>query len=410
MNKLFIKKYLFYTIFGILVGLVVGGLDTIFGIVLIQISEIRDKLMPLIALFLPFIGIFITLMYKNFGKNSIKGMNLVFSVANDNKKEEIPRRLIPFVVISTWLTHLFGGSAGREGVAVQIGATFSNSFGKILLKYIDLDWSKEKKIIISTGMAAGFAGLFGTPMAATIFALEVLTLGLLDYTALFPALVASFTAYGTSTFLGLPHFHIDIRSIPEINFKNIVLVVIASLFFSIVGMSFAILLKLFKVKSQKLFSSPVKRIFYGGIIVSVLIILFWNGRYSGLGTNLINQSFGITDGKIYYYDWILKLLLTVLTLSIGFQGGEVTPLFAIGASFGVFIAGFIGLPVMFLAAIGYSAVFGAATNTFLASFLIGIEVFGYKMAPFLFLGCAISYLFSGEVSIYSEQKKMNPKI
>ena len=140
MNKLFIKKYLFYTVFGILVGLVVGGLDTIFGIVLIQISEIRDKLMPLIALFLPFIGIFITLMYKNFGKNSIKGMNLVFSVANDNKKEEIPRRLIPFVVISTWLTHLFGGSAGREGVAVQIGATFSNSFGKILLKYIDLDW------------------------------------------------------------------------------------------------------------------------------------------------------------------------------------------------------------------------------------------------------------------------------
>lgn len=259
-------------------------------------------------------------------------------------------------------------------------------------------------------MAAGFAGLFGTPMAATIFALEVLAFGVVEYTALFPALIAAFTAYAVSTMLGLPHFHVDINVIPEMNIKNVALVVIAAICFSLTGMLFAILLKYFKGKAEMIFKAPLKRIFFGGILVAILVILLWNGRYSGLGTNLIDSSFGIGAGKIYYYDWILKILLTVLTLSIGFQGGEVTPLFAIGASLGFLIAGLLGLPVMFLAAIGYATVFGAATNTFLASFLIGIEIFGYKMAPFLFIACAISYIFSGEISIYSKQKKINAKI
>ena len=410
MNKLNIKKYFFYTLFGVAVGLIVGVLDTLFGIGLIKISEARNKMMPIIAIFLPFAGLLILIMYKKIGKNSIKGMNLIFSVAHDVKDEEIPKRLIPLVMVGTWITHLFGGSAGREGVAVQIGATFSHTFGKYLSKYIDISSAKEKKIIISTGMAAGFAGLFGTPMAATIFALEVLAFGVVEYTALFPALIAAFTAYAVSTMLGLPHFHVDINVIPEMNVKNVALVVIAAICFSLTGMLFAILLKYFKGKAEMIFKAPLKRIFFGGILVAILVILLWNGRYSGLGTNLIDSSFGIGAGKIYYYDWILKILLTVLTLSIGFQGGEVTPLFAIGASLGFFIAGLLGLPVMFLAAIGYATVFGAATNTFLASFLIGIEIFGYKMAPFLFIACAISYIFSGEISIYSKQKKVNAKI
>ena len=132
MNKLNIKKYFFYTLFGVAVGLIVGVLDTLFGIGLIKISEARNKMMPIIAIFLPFAGLLILIMYKKIGKNSIKGMNLVFSVAHDVKDEEIPKRLIPLVMVGTWITHLFGGSAGREGVAVQIGATFSHAFGKYL--------------------------------------------------------------------------------------------------------------------------------------------------------------------------------------------------------------------------------------------------------------------------------------
>ena len=346
-------------------------------------------------------------LYRCYGNGSLKGMSYVFEAAHTDNII-IPKRLIPFSILSTWATHLFGGSAGREGVAVQIGATVANTIGNHIEKNYHINKNKFKKILISTGIAAGFSGLFGTPFAATIFSLEILNMGTIEYQALFPAFLAAYTAFETSEFFKVKHFHFIVTEFPQKNIKEIGFFILSSLVFAFTGYIFAFLLKSFKKNNFILSLNPIKKIFYGGIILAILLYLIHLGRYSGLGTNLINIAF--SKEQLYWYDWIFKILFTVFTLGIGFQGGEVTPIFAIGASLGGVIGSFLGLPIEFLAAIGYCSVFASATNTFLASFLIGIEIFGCNMAGYLFISCAIAYLFSGELSIYEGQKKSHLKI
>lgn len=406
MNKR-INRLLFYLFFSLIVGGVVGVIDAIFSLGLNRIGEIREIYFMKLIYFLPLIGVVIVIFYKKYGKNSSKGMGYVFE-ASEVSKTIIPKRLIPFSIVSTWLTHLFGGSAGREGVAVQIGATVANATGNLFEKKMNMDLESFKRILISSGISAGFAGLFGTPFAATIFSLEVLRMGSIEYNALFPSLTSAYVAYFISGLFNIKHFHYIVTEIPQKNIENIIRFLIASFSFAIVGYIFAVLLK--KMKKSSYFSkiSNEKKIFFGGIVLAILMIFLYKGRYSGLGTNLIEKAF--LGGEIYPYDWFLKLILTCFTLAIGFQGGEVTPLFSIGATLGVTLAMLFGLPVQFLAAIGYCAVFASATNTFLACFLIGIEIFGYEMAGYLFIACAISYLFSGEISIYEAQRKNHLKI
>lgn len=401
------NRIIFYVIFSILIGSVVGTIDTIFSLGLNLVGEIREENFKYLIYFLPFIGILIALSYKKYGKGSGKGMGYVFEAAH-SENTIIPKRLIPFAIISTWLTHMFGGSAGREGVAVQIGATISNNFANFLEKKLSFNLKEMKKILICSGISAGFSGLFGTPFAATIFSMEVLDMGCIEYRALFPALTSAYIAYFISNLMKITHFHFKVKNIPEANFKNIVLFLLSSLIFAIAGYIFAYSLKKLKKAEFMVKINPIKKIFFGGIILTILLIIAHHGRYSGLGTNLIRDAFN--DKVIYSYDWLLKIVLTVFTLAIGFQGGEVTPLFSIGASLGAVLGVYFGLSVQFLAAIGYCAVFASATNTFLSCFMIGIEIFGYDMAGYLFISCAIGYLFSGETSIYDGQKKEHKKI
>lgn len=399
-------RLLFYIFFSILIGVITGALDFIFSIGLDYASEFRILFFPYPLFFLPFIGLLICYLYKKYGKNSSKGMGLVFHSITE-KDDLLPKRLIPFVVISTWLTHLFGGSAGREGVAVQIGATASNTIFSFIKKHSSIDIIEIKPILISCGIAAGFSGLFGTPIAATLFSIEVLKIGILEYKALFPVLISSYTAFLMSNYLGIKHFHFIIKNIPEFNVRNTSIIILSSLIFGFVGYLFSYLLN--KIKTLHFFTkiNPLKKIFIGSIILALMLFIFHSGRYSGLGTNLIENSF---YGKsIYSYDWISKILFTVLTLGIGFQGGEVTPLFAIGASLGVVLGRIFDFPIEFLAALGYCCVFASATNTFLASVFIGLEIFGYNMTPYFFISCAIAFIFSGDLSIYSTQKKNHNK-
>ena len=193
------QEILFYGIAAILMGILVGALDALFGEVLILITQFRGQHIAVLLPFLAVAGLTIVYVYQKFGKNSSKGMGLIFSAAN-RQDEEIPKRLVPLVIGGTWLTHLFGGSAGREGVAVQIGATVGHTFGK------KLPFQDSKKILLIAGMAAGFAGLFQTPIAATFFALEVLMVGVIEYRALFPAALSAFVASYTSHLLGLENF------------------------------------------------------------------------------------------------------------------------------------------------------------------------------------------------------------
>ena len=341
------------------------------------------------------IGVIIVYCYNRFGGKSSKGMSLIFEVSQ-GKEDKIPLRLIPFIIISTWATHLFGGSAGREGVAVQIGATFSNWVGdKINIK-------DTKKIFLITGMSAGFSGLFQTPIAAIFFAIEVLIAGNIHYRALIPAITASFMASTTSHLLGLEKFTFSLSSNINLNFITILKIIILGIIFGLVGGSFAICLKNIKTFFTNKIKNPIKRIFIISIILSIIFLVLYKGRYSGLGTNLINASF--YNEQIYAYDWMLKFILTIITLSIGFQGGEVTPLFSIGASLGVILASLFNLPLEFVASLGYISVFGSATNTFFAPIFIGGEVFGYEYMPYFFISMAFAYTFNFNKSIYSLQQ------
>lgn len=305
------KKTLVLIAVAVPTGIAVGAVDAVFGRVLLYLGAVRDAHT---AWFLPFLGLIGALMawaYKRYVAGCENGMGMVFE-AGHAEREAIPLRLVPFVICATWLTHLFGGSAGREGVAVQLGAA--------------PEWSAE-------------------------LALELAALGIV---------------------------------------------------FGLTGAAFAFCLKRAKKLAQNRLKNPVLRALVMGVALSPVLYLLYRGRYCGLGTNLINAS--LAGEPIYAWDWALKLALTVLTLSAGFQGGEVTPLFSIGASLGAVLAGLLGLPAAFCAALGYAAVFGSATNTLLAPALIGAEVFGWAAAPHFFAVCALSYAVNGGRSIYSGQK------
>ena len=379
----------------VIIGFIVGVTDTIFGRGLLLIGDIRKEYLYCLVPFIALAGLLIVFIYRKFAGKAGKGMGLIFEIGHKTE-EEIPLRLIPVVTVATWITHLFGGSAGREGVAVQLGATLSHRFNKYF------NFPDKSKVFLVTGMAAGFGGLFQTPIAALFFALEVLTLGNLQLYALLPAIVAAFTASWTSSFLGLEKFTHIINTTLSITPTTFVKFAILGIIFGIAGNLFVYLQNFLKKFISEKIKNPYFRIFSIGIFLGIILLMLHEGRYTGLGTNLIENSF--SGKQIYVYDWILKLLLTTLTLAAGFQGGEVTPLFSIGASLGIVIAFFFGLPIEFAAAAGYISVFGSATNTLLAPIFIGGEVFGFNNLPFFVIIVIFAYLVNRKISTYGLQK------
>ena len=321
---------------GIPIGAAIGAVDVLFGRVLLAVSAVRTAHVIPLVLFLAPIGVLIVWAYAKYGGISGKGMSLVFDVGHGTEKN-IPLRLVPFVMVSTWLTHLFGGSAGREGVAVQLGAAISHGFGKRLEAYIP----DASRIFLITGMAAGFSGLFQTPIAATVFAMEVLSAGSLALAALVPAVTASFTACWVSGALGLEKFSVAISADISLNLPVLGKLAVLGVLFGLTGGIFAWGLRRAKALAAQKLQHPLVRIAVMGACLSALLLLFHTGRYCGLGTNLISACF--SGQTVYSYDWLLKLVLvlTIGTLAAGYQGGEVTPLFSIGATLGVLLSGMV---------------------------------------------------------------------
>ena len=395
-KKDYMLQLLEYFILAVIVGIIVGAIDALFGRVLIAISDFRTIHYQYLLPFLPLAGLGITAMYYYFSKLSLKGMKLVFEVGQ-KKTDSIPLLLIPLVMIGTWITHLFGGSAGREGVAVQIGATLSHAIGR------KFNFPENGRLMLVIGMAAGFGGLFQTPLSATFFAIEVIVIGKMDYEALLPALASAYTAAFTSHSLGLEKFSVVIKdSVNLSGTKTILSVICLGILFGLVGRLFSFSLSRLKAYMGDKITNQFLRIGAMAIPLAILLFILHGARYSGLGTNLISA--GFTDQTIYGYDWILKLLFTIFTLAIGFQGGEVTPLFSIGTSLGVILGGIFGLPPMLCAALGYAAVFGSATNTLIAPIMIGLEVFGGADMILFVIVCAIAYGVNGNLSIYAQEK------
>lgn len=396
----------------LVLGAIVGTLTAFFGQVLDRVGAIRDAnplyWIPALALG----GVAIVLTYMKIGKGSERGMGIIFDVAH-GKEREIPLRLIPLIMVTTWVTHLFGGSSGREGVAMQIGATLGHNISS------KIHVENAPRILLVAGMAAGFAGLFQTPLAAIALSLEILLAGHLEMAALLPAAVAAFTAckvsqmFGETTVIAMNDiFPSDISRIlwndSGLDIYFILRLAVLGAIFGIVGGGFARLLPLSKKFFAEKFPNPVKRVAIMGVVLSALLLLCWQGRYSGLGTNLTDMIFSgsatSAASDIYAYDWILKMLFTIVTLSVGFQGGEVTPLFTIGATLGTVLAAIVGVPLPIAAALGYAAVFGAGTNTLFAPILVGAEIFGFDLLPAFFVVCTAAYVCNGGKSIYAQKK------
>ena len=417
-----------FVLLGIVLGAVIGALTACFGDISDRLSAIRDAnplyFIPALAIG----GAAIVFAYKKWGRWTERGMDQVFAVGL-NKESDFPLVSIPMAAVSTWLTQLFGGSAGREGAAMQIGSALSYNISK------KLPFENAAHVMLVTGLAAGFAGIFQAPMAATAFALEVLLVGHLELGALLPAAAAAFTACKVSSMLGFHKFSVDLSSLLDasgfsasiftnegaLDGKFLVKLALMGVLFGIVGGGFAKLLGLSQNFFAKKFPNNIKRIAIMGVGISALLLVFFQGRYAGLGTNLLDLSFGInatgdstvianaSAAGIAGYDWIIKFAVTILTLSAGFIGGVVTPLFAIGATFGIFIASMFGMPVALAAALGFAAVFASASNTLWAPILIAGEIFGFNCLPAFFIVCTMAYMCNGGQSIY-KQKKIRIKI
>ncbi|HEL1640817.1 TPA: chloride channel protein [Streptococcus suis] len=385
-----LKLFAIYVGTALLLGLLAGIITSFFGRILLWIGEIRGDFLPYLLPLLSLAGIGIVFVYQKWGKEAKAGMGLVFEVAQGQDKH-IPLVLLPLIMTTTWIGHLFGASVGREGVAVQLGAAIAQTLEKWTVTYID------RSFLIKMGMAAGFAGLFQTPLAASFFAIEVLAVGCYAWKDLPPILLAAFTASWTSHWLGLEKFQSILSDTEQLALIPLILLGLA---FGVIGNLFALSLELAKKQAVKWLSNPYLRMAILGILLTALLF-FHHGRYSGLGTNLIDAS--LAGETVYWYDWQFKLLLTVLCLTAGFQGGEVTPLFAIGASSGAVLAGLLNLPIPLAPGLGYTAVFASATNTVLAPILIAYEVFGTQHLPAFALVIGIAYFLNRKTTIYGKQ-------
>lgn len=383
-----------WTILAGFVGILAGSASALFLVSLEWATQTREAYSWLLFL-LPIGGMLVSFLYWKYGLNSAKGNNLIIEQAH-GAEESIPFRMAPLVLFGTIVTHLFGGSAGREGTAVQMGGAFSELVGKLF----KLD-AVDRKIIIICGISSGFGSVFGTPLAGTVFGLEVLALGLIKHEAIFPAFVAAFVGDFVTTAWGVGHHHYDIGVIPTLSVLLLLKIILASILFGLTSTLFSQLTHWLKNQYTRFLPNPMIKSFVGGLVIIALVYLIGTRKYLGLGLPLIDDAF---EGNVSPLTFVTKLLFTSLTLGAGYQGGEVTPLFAIGSTLGSFLGEYLHVSIPFLAALGFIGVFCGATNTPIACFIMGIELFGSEASLYLFLVCIISYLFSGHTGIYTSQQ------
>jgi H+/Cl- antiporter ClcA len=354
---------------------------------------------------LPIVGFVIGATYYYFGGAVQKGNNLLLEQHN-NPAAKIPFKLAPFVYIGTLLTHLAGGSAGREGTAVQMGGAIADQFTGIF-KLNDI----QRKTILIVGISAGFSAVFGTPIAGAIFALEIMLFKNIRAADILPSFAAAYIAHYTCLAWGVQHTIYTLPTIAHFNMHSLVPTFLAGLIFGTTALFFSAANNFWSKLFVKIKYEPL-RPFIGGIILVIVILLMGTtksidpSKFLGLGIPAITDSFLTPAGR---YDFLIKLLLTTFTLSAGFKGGEVTPLFFIGATLGNILIIFIPLPMALLAAMGFVAVFAGATHCAVASIALGFEMFGTSAGIYIGLASVVAYFSSGSKGIYSAQLKEGVK-
>ena len=404
---LFILKWLFITI---MTASLVGSATAWFLLALDFVTIWRTNNIWVVN-FLPLIGLGIGYAYHYFGTAVQKGNNLILethqaivttssSSTTSNSTKPIPLLMAPLVFISSLLTHIGGGSAGREGTAVQMGGAIADQF-TTLFKLS----AAERKTILIMGVSAGFAAVFGTPWAAAVFALEIMSFGKVKFENIIPSFLAAFGAHYICLAWMVKHTVYSIDIIPSITANTISWTMLAGIIFGVTAFVFIQSNKLLEGLFSKIKFAPF-RPFIGGIIIALFIILANSTKYIGLGIPSIMDAFNTHAGN---FDFAIKLLLTSLTLSAGFKGGEVTPLFFIGATLGNILIWFIPLPMALLAGMGFVAVFAGATHCVIASIIMGMELFGIQAGIYVGLASLVAYFASGMNGIYNAKLKLGVK-
>lgn len=382
-----------------LIGAIVGSISAFFLLSLDWATNWRESHLWIIAL-LPLGGFIIGISYHLYGDSVVKGNNLLLEEFHSPKKR-IPFRMVPLVLFGTLLTHFFGGSAGREGTAVQIGGAVADQFTKLFKLS-----KRDRQIVIIIGISAGFAAVFGTPLAGGIFALEVLVLGQIKLDAIIPSFMGAVLANYFCEIWNVSHTHYVITSVAEMTPVNLLWALLAGIIFGLVAMLFSKSTHFWSNSFSKYIKYPPLRPVVGGVVLAVAVYAMGTTKYIGLGIPMIVDAF---NNNLNSYDFLLKILFTSFTLGAGFKGGEVTPLFFIGATLGNVLIWFIPLPMSLLAGMGFVAVFAGATNTPIACTIMGIELFGIEAGVFIAIACSTAYLFSGHSGVYSSQIIGSPK-
>lgn len=391
------KGFFKWLIIGSFIGILVGLVGTLFYYCIETVTDLR-KSHSFIIWLLPLGGIAIVQFYKAMGYPDDKGTNLVISTARDGEKMSIRHTICIFV--ASVITHMLGGSSGREGAALQIGGSIGSQFGRIFR----LD-ENDRKIIVMCGMSACFSALFGTPVTATVFALEVCIVGSVQYSALVPCIISAVSAMKTAEFFNVSDFHLKV-DVPEYSIINYGKIIILAVLCAVVSCIFCGAMKITS-KYYKKIKNKNLRAFIGGLIVAVLTFATGTFMYNGAGGDVIEKAF---DEKLPPEAFILKIIFTALTLSAGFKGGEIVPVFFIGSTFGNLMAGILNMNYSICSAVGMVTVFCGATNCPLASIILSIELFGSKGFIFYAMGCCIAFMMSGYQSLYSSQKFRYSKI
>ena len=390
--------FLRWIILAIITGFVVGGVGILFVKGLGLANNFRGA-HPEIILGLPLAGLALVFLYKISNYENDKGTNLVISTLH--AESQIPFRMAPLIFVATITTHLFGGSAGREGAALQLGGSIGNQLGRWF--HLDED---DTRLIVMCGMSAAFSAIFGTPLAAVIFAMEVATIGGMQYAAFVPCMAASLVASSFATATGCHAESFTITEPVEFAAVPALLIVLLGILCALVSVLFCQALHSSGHLFKKYLPNPYLRIAVGALAIILLTIILQTSAYSGAGVNLIEEAF---LGEAPKMAFLWKIIFTAITLGVGFKGGEIVPSFCIGATFGCLFGTLVGLSPSLCAAVGMVAVFCGVTNSPITSLVIGFEMFGFDCMKYLLIGVAISYMLSGYTGLYSEQTILQSK-
>lgn len=392
-----------WAVLGALVGVLAGVSSAVFLYGLKLVTDVRLA-NPALLFGLPLGGLVIGWVYHRFGGRSAAGNNLILDEIHGigpsmQGAGRVPGRLGPLVLIGTWVTHLFGGSAGREGTAIQLSASLSD----VLARFIRIG-AEDRRLLLTAAVSGGFASVFGVPLAGFVFGLEVRSVGRVRHDAIVPALTAAIVGNIVMEALHLRH---DVTPSYELAVAGmdgswLLRIAVAGAVFGAVALVFTELVEGVRRTFAALVIRPWLRPFVGGIIVVALTFAIGDAAYLGLSLGLIDDA--LTGADVAPWAFAVKLAFTALTLGAGFRGGEVTPLFVIGATLGAVLAIPLGVPPEILASVGFVAVFAAATNTPLACIVMGIELFGAAVIPYLAVGCVIAYVTSAHRGIYGAQR------